>query len=68
MPSELASNVLVELEWRGWPEGEKHQGDAELDAEVDALVAAARSMLKSEDDVTPAVPAQRRRWWRRAAA
>ncbi|MFH8628215.1 hypothetical protein ACH4A8_41110 [Streptomyces vietnamensis] len=37
-----------------------------VDEKMTALVEAAREMLRSEDDVAPAVPSQRRRWWRAA--
>ncbi|WP_314612472.1 hypothetical protein [Streptomyces stackebrandtii] len=38
---------------------------ATLEAKMPVLVEAAREMLRSEDDVAPAVPRQRRRtWWR----
>jgi len=39
----------------------------EYQERVDALVSAAREMLRSEDDVAPASPPQRR-WWRRNSA
>ncbi|MFE1378173.1 hypothetical protein ACFW6S_04335 [Streptomyces sp. NPDC058740] len=38
-----------------------------LDQKLAALVDVARTMLRSEDDVAPAVPPQRR-WWQRASA
>ncbi|WP_123083447.1 hypothetical protein [Streptomyces sp. ADI95-16] len=39
----------------------------EFTVALNALVHEARTMLRSEDDVVPAVPQQRRRWWQRAA-
>ncbi|MFG3193552.1 hypothetical protein [Streptomyces omiyaensis] len=38
----------------------------EFSERMKELVGAAREMLRSEDDVAPAAPEQRRRWWRAA--
>ncbi|MFB7609901.1 hypothetical protein [Streptomyces gardneri] len=45
---------------------EQRRVDEEIEERAEALVTAARHMLKSEDNVAPTVPQQRRRWWRAA--
>ncbi|MCX5232918.1 hypothetical protein [Streptomyces sp. NBC_00233] len=42
---------------------QKDEAGRALNERMDELVTAARAMLRSEDDVAPAVPEQRRRWW-----
>ncbi|MFC9699341.1 hypothetical protein ACFTWD_01385 [Streptomyces sp. NPDC056943] len=42
---------------------EREALEDQLTERMKALVTAAREMLKSEDDVAPTVPEQRRRWW-----
>ncbi|MFE5941545.1 hypothetical protein [Streptomyces sp. NPDC056480] len=47
-------------------EGRRRRAKQGLHEGTDALIEAARTMLKSEDDVAPTVPTQRRRWLRRS--
>ncbi|GHG10211.1 hypothetical protein [Streptomyces hydrogenans] len=49
------------------PHQTKIDHENSLEGETEALVTAAREMLRSEDDVAPAVPEQRRRRWRAGA-
>ncbi|MFB6632178.1 hypothetical protein ACFCWY_19995 [Streptomyces sp. NPDC056362] len=65
MNREEAHGALVSIEMTELSERRERLG-GELEAQMEPLVAAAREMLRSEDDIAPAVP-QQRRWWQRAA-
>ncbi|MFE5106002.1 hypothetical protein [Streptomyces sp. NPDC056663] len=63
--NDLASSALPKFAENGWLL-EQDSGQFSLLRKMETLVSAAREMLRSEDNVAPTVPPQRR-WWRRAA-
>ena len=67
--TDTQAQVVVAYATGGREWSDRERGEAERVVErLDMLVEAAREMLKSEDDVAPAVPEPRRRWWRARVA
>ncbi|AJF68176.1 hypothetical protein [Streptomyces vietnamensis] len=67
LPGVLVADVLPALTTRVSEMAvERNRCRQNIEGKVDRFIAVAREMLRSEDDVAPAAPEQRRRWWRAA--
>ncbi|MER5966679.1 hypothetical protein [Streptomyces sp. NPDC002057] len=68
LTTEDAEIVLLSIVVLPILSGAREERQNELKELMAALVGAAREMLRSDDDVAPTVPPQRRRWWRMGVA
>ncbi|WP_432112818.1 hypothetical protein [Streptomyces sp. S1] len=72
VPSLTEEQLRTVIAYHGVPDGSLREGTRivrqDFNEALIVLVREAREMLRAQDDVAPAVPEQRRRWWRAAPA